>query len=144
MGGADDVVEQLEALVFALRAEMQRAVREAQLPVSPMEMRALRHIAHHPGCTAADLVRHSGRDKAQVARLIQQLEQAGLARREPDPHDRRAQCLHATEAGQALHAQLHGYRREAARRLLARLAPQEQQQLGTLLARLRAAPEGDG
>jgi DNA-binding MarR family transcriptional regulator len=135
---ADEVVEQLEGLLFAFRGEMHRAVREAELPISPMELRVLLHIAHHPGCTAGDLGRHSGRDKGQLTRLIQHLEEQGLLRREAHAQDRRAQCLFATEAGEALHARMRERRRALARSLLGGLDGQEQAQLSTLLGKLRA------
>lgn len=138
-----DVLEQLHALMFAFRGELQRLGREAQAPVNPMEVRALLHVAHHPGTTASDLVRHSGRDKAQVTRLIQQLEQAGLLRREADAADRRQQRLYATEAGEQLHRELRQRRDALGRRLLAVLSADEQVQLGQLLARLREGLGGD-
>lgn len=137
-GPADEVVEQLDALLFAFRGEMHRAMREAELPVSPMEVRVLLHVAHHPGCTAGDLARHSGRDKGQLTRLIQHLEEEGLLRREAHAEDRRAQCLFATEAGEALHARMRAERRALARGLLDKLDAQEQAQLAGLLGKLRA------
>jgi DNA-binding MarR family transcriptional regulator len=130
------VLEQLQALVFAMRSASHRAGRDAALPVNPSEVRALLHISHAPGCTASDLVRQSGRDKAQVARLIQQLESQGLARREPDAQDRRIQRLYTTDAGEQLHRQLHAQRDALARQMLAVLSPAEQTQLASLLAKL--------
>lgn len=135
---ADEVVDQLDALLFAFRGEMHRAMREAELPVSPMELRVLLHVARHPGCTAGDLARHSGRDKGQLTRLIQRLEEEGLLRREAHAEDRRAQCLFTTEAGEAVHARMRAERRALARRLLSSLDTQEQAQLAGLLGKLRA------
>ncbi|WP_157264049.1 MarR family winged helix-turn-helix transcriptional regulator [Azohydromonas aeria] len=133
---ADAVVEQLDALLHMFHAEMHRAMREARLPLGSMELRALRHIADHPGCTAGDLARHSGRDKGQVTRLLQQLEKDGYLRRDPHPQDARAQCLQVTPAGAAVHARLRQERRALARALLSTLETQEQAQLAVLLQRL--------
>jgi DNA-binding MarR family transcriptional regulator len=135
---ADDVVDQLDALLFAFRGEMHRVMREAELPVSPMELRVLLHVARQPGCTAGDLARHSGRDKGQLTRLIQNLEQEGLIRREAHAEDRRAQCLFTTEAGEAVHARMRSERRALARSLLSRLDAAEQAQLAQLLGKLKA------
>lgn len=135
----EDVLEQLNALMFAYRGEMHRAMREAGLPIKPMEVRVLLHVATHPGCTAGDLARHSGRDKAQVTRLLQQLEQAGLMRRNADAQDRRVQRLFVTEAGERTHRQLSAERDAIGRRFLGALSADEQAQLGRLLARLRFA-----
>lgn len=137
-GAADEVVDQLDALLFAFRGEVHRAMREAVVPLSPMELRVLLHVARHPGCTAVDLAQHSGRDKGQLARLVQHLEALQLIRREPHAHDRRAQCLFTTEAGEAIHARMRAQRRALAKSLLGRLDTAEQAQLALLLGKLKA------
>ncbi|KJS54573.1 MarR family winged helix-turn-helix transcriptional regulator [Streptomyces rubellomurinus] len=50
--------------------------------------------------SAADLAGEIGLDRSGVTRRATRLEDAGLLRREPDPHDRRATLLALTEAGQ--------------------------------------------
>jgi DNA-binding MarR family transcriptional regulator len=42
-------------------------------------------------------------DPSQIVSLVDDLESRGLARREPDPTDRRANVVVATDAGRALH-----------------------------------------
>lgn len=133
----EDVLEQLSALMFAFRSEMRREMQAAGHAFNGMEVRMFMRIAAHPGSAASDLVRDSGRDKAQVTRLIQQLEQAGLVRREPDAEDRRVQRLFVTEQGEQLHRELRRQRKAVARRLLGNLDEAEQAQLGRLLARMR-------
>ncbi|MFE5581474.1 MarR family winged helix-turn-helix transcriptional regulator [Kitasatospora sp. NPDC056531] len=49
--------------------------------------------------SAADLAGEIGLDRSGVTRRATRLEEAGLLRREPDPHDRRATLLALTEAG---------------------------------------------
>jgi DNA-binding MarR family transcriptional regulator len=138
---ADDVLERLSALMFLFRAEMHRAARDTGLPAGPLEARMLLKIGQHPGCTAAELARHSGRDKAQLARLLQQMEQAGLLQRSPDADDRRLQRLALSAEGEQLLARLKRQRKAVVKRLLARLQPGEQAQLAALLARLLPEPE---
>lgn len=133
----DDVLEQLQALMFAFRKEMRRALHDAGHAFNGMEVKVFLRIAEHPGCASSDLVRESGRDKAQITRLIQQLEQAGLVAREPDAQDRRIQRLHATPAGRQLHSELRERRRQIGSRMLARLNEEEQRQLAGLLSRMR-------
>jgi DNA-binding MarR family transcriptional regulator len=133
----EDVLEQLNALMFVFRSEMRRALHEAGYAFNGMEVRMFLRIAEHPGCAASDLVRDSGRDKAQVTRLIQQLEQTGFVRREPDEQDRRVQRLFVTEAGEQLHGKLRRWRQAVAHRLMGRLSEEEQAQLARLLARMR-------
>nr|WP_095871252.1 MarR family transcriptional regulator [Streptomyces sp. TLI_235] len=50
--------------------------------------------------SAADLAPEVGLDRSGVTRRATRLEDAGLVRREPDPHDRRAQLLVLTDQGQ--------------------------------------------
>jgi DNA-binding MarR family transcriptional regulator len=133
----DEVLEQLSALMFRFRAEMRRMVHEAGHPVNGMEVRMLSQIARNPGCTAMELARENHRDKAQIARVIQQLEQYGLASRAPDEQDRRQQRLTLTDAGKELASALHRTRQSVGRKLLAALNAEEQRQLGQLLAKLR-------
>jgi len=134
----DDVLDQLQALMFAFRKEMRRALHEAGHAFNGMEAKVFLRIAEHPGCASSDLVRESGRDKAQITRLIQQLEQAGLVAREADPQDRRVQRLHVTDAGRQLHQDLRERRRQIAHRMLGNLNREEQQQLASLLSRMRS------
>ncbi|MFJ9690766.1 MarR family winged helix-turn-helix transcriptional regulator [Kitasatospora sp. NPDC101183] len=49
--------------------------------------------------SAADLAGEIGLDRSGVTRRATRLEEAGLLRREPDPHDRRATLLALTDAG---------------------------------------------
>lgn len=51
-----------------------------------------------------DLSRHSGRDKAQLARLITALRERGLLQGEADAVDRRNTRLSLTDAGRAIQA----------------------------------------
>ena len=51
-----------------------------------------------------DLAEFLRLDPSQVVALIDDLEQRGLARREPDPRNRRANVVVATDEGRRLHA----------------------------------------
>lgn len=137
---ADDIFEQMHELVHAYKAQM-RDVLDAAAGVSPMAARALAHIVRHPGCTPGDLVAHSGRDKAQIARLLKDLEEAHYITRAPDPGDRRSYTLQLTERGRALHKKMHGQRRRAAQALTRGIADDELAQLSALLHRLLANAE---
>jgi len=138
----DDVLERLQSLMFGLRAQFHAGLREhcetSSTALAPMEARLLHHLACHPEWTQGDLVAHSRRDKAQVTRLIQQLEGRGLLRREPDAQDRRKLRLQLTDTGQALEQGLQARRKQLAARLVHRFEPDELQQLGALLNRMQA------
>lgn len=136
-----EALEQLDRLLFHFRGQLPRLALEAGVQANPMELKALLHIAHHPGCTASDLVRHSGRDKAQVARLLQQLEAHGWVLREASAADRRVQHIRVTPDGEAVHRKLRQAKDAWAARLLARLDTGEQAELARLLGKLFEVPQ---
>jgi DNA-binding MarR family transcriptional regulator len=88
--------------------------------------------------TQANALAQSGRDKAQVARLIRGLRERGLLDARADELDRRSTRLSLTEKGQALHAALHRHSGQLAAAALAGLSEEEQTLLLGLLARVRA------
>lgn len=78
-------------------------------------------------------------DPSQVVALVDELQRRGLVVREPDPSDRRANVVVATEAGRALHQRAQHAARSAQRRLHAGLSEAQRDQLAELL-RLLAFP----
>ena len=136
MSANEDLIDQLHAVMHAFRSEMKRVVQESGHSLNGMEVRALLWIARHPGGSARELAQHSGRDKAQLARVIQQLEQAALVSRAAHASDRRLQCLNLTAAGAALMESLQRERQHVSARMLGKLSAAEQKQLAALLARL--------
>jgi DNA-binding MarR family transcriptional regulator len=93
---------------------------------------------------AGDLAAHSGRDKAQVARLLSGLKDLGLIESRADEADRRRQLVHLTSAGQALHSAMQLQVRHVARRSLEGLSGDDRQKLLELLQRVRSNLEGGG
>lgn len=56
-------------------------------------------INRNPGASQDYLVCHFCADKGNVARAVKKLEDEGYIRREPDPSDRRQNCLYLTPKG---------------------------------------------
>ena len=133
-----DFAEQLHGLMHAFRSHLREAGRSREQALAPMEAKALNFFARQPGSTAADLVAHSGRDKAQIARLIKPLLDAGLLAREADAADGRHIRLRATDAGRAMHRAMQQQRKRLSARLVEGLSAEELAQLNQLLARMRA------
>lgn len=75
-------------------------------------------------------------DPSQVVALVDDLQSRGLVERRPDPNDRRANVVSATDAGRALYAAAETSAREAERALHADLTPEERSRLLVLLRRL--------
>ena len=101
-----DVFEALHDLMHAYRARMVRAMTSVHPDLTFNEVRALNFIGRHPGATQKELVRHSGADKAQVARMLGLLQDKGWLERQPHAEDRRSLCLTLSAEGQALYQAL--------------------------------------
>jgi DNA-binding MarR family transcriptional regulator len=134
-----EVGEKLHALVHRMRRHLQHALRDRADSGTPMEWRALGFFARHPDACARDLVEHSGRDKAQVARLVRMLIDRGLLEATAAPHDQRLQQLRLTSAGRHESRRLQKQRELIDQRMLAGLDDAEQQRLCELLDRMQDA-----
>lgn len=138
----DDVLETMHAIMHLYRSAQHRSLRDGPNDLAHMEVKALGFFARHPGATQSELVAHSGRDKAQVARQIRALRERGLLEAQADEADRRSARLHLSEQGWAVHAALHsndGRLKDAA---LQGFTEQEQGALLDLLGRVRANLQG--
>lgn len=133
-----DVFEAMHDLLHAYRAHMVRAMATVHPELTMNEMRALMFIGRHPGATQKELVRHSGHDKAQIARLLAPLEEKGWLQRAPSAKDKRSRCLSLSAEGQALVEALRASRHRLTRELLQGCDAATQQQLMALLARMRS------
>lgn len=134
----EEIVDQLADLTHLFRSQLHQTIRQEGEGLAPMETKVLMFFARRPGSTASDLVEHSGRDKAQVTRLVQLLVDRGLLLREPDPADRRQQRISPTAEGTALQRVLHRQRQRLGQAMVKGLSSDELAQLSGLLGRLRA------
>jgi DNA-binding MarR family transcriptional regulator len=128
---------QLADLLQRLTRRLRRAQAErlAPLGLTPAQERALRIITRSeepPRMT--DVADHLGIVPRSVTTVIDALEEAGLVRREIDPHNRRAIRLHLTDRGLSFRDDMREARRQAAEDLFAPLSPSERAALGELLA----------
>lgn len=105
--GAGDPLELMHAIVHMYRSQQLRGVRNGPHELGHMEIRVLGYFSRHPGATLSDLVAHSGRDKAQVARLIKGLRDDGLLDAVADERDKRSTRLSLSIAGAEVFGGLH-------------------------------------
>lgn len=133
------VVEGLHTLMHLLRRRMQQAAQAEADGLAAMEVRALGFFARHPGSTAKALAAHSGRDKAQVARLLQPLMARGLLVAIPDPKDRRSLQLQPTASGLLIARRMAVQRQHIHDSLLAGFSATELQTLADSLERMLQA-----
>ncbi|UOX92830.1 MarR family transcriptional regulator [Amycolatopsis sp. FBCC-B4732] len=94
------LADRLLGAVQGIRRVVRRRVR-AEVPGSPLpgaQVEVLRVVADHPGIGVAAAARELHLANNSVSTLVNQLADAGLLRREPDPADRRAARLEITGA----------------------------------------------
>ncbi|WP_370961829.1 MarR family winged helix-turn-helix transcriptional regulator [Amycolatopsis sp. cg9] len=95
-----ELADRLLGAVQGIRRVVRRRVR-AEAPGSPLpgaQVEVLRVVADHPGIGVAAAARELHLANNSVSTLVNQLADAGLLRREPDPADRRAARLEITGA----------------------------------------------
>ena len=87
-------------LIADIARLMRRAYRERQheSELTVAQARALVHVARREGVRQIDLAEALEVQPITLARLIDQLAEAGLVERRPDPLDRRAHRVHLTRA----------------------------------------------
>ncbi|HEX5390398.1 MAG TPA: MarR family transcriptional regulator [Burkholderiaceae bacterium] len=139
----DDPLDLVHQLMHQVRSRQRESLREAGT-LTPMDARVLGFFARRPGATLKDLAEHSGRDKAQLARLIKGLRDQGWLLAEADPQDRRNQCLTLTTQGQAVHQRLRERMAGISERAVRGLSAAERRQLCALLLRLQAGLADEG
>ena len=131
------VIELVHAVMHEFRSQQYRAIDDAERAITHMEGKVLGFFGRHAGATQSDLAQHSGRDKAQLARLIKGLRERALLSGEADAADRRNVRLQLTEAGQAMLRALRHQGRKIEARAVAGLSADERAQLADLLRRVR-------
>jgi DNA-binding MarR family transcriptional regulator len=132
----DDLLELVHTVMHQVRSQQYQALRDGPLALTHMESKVLGYFGRQPGATQSDLVQHSGRDKAQLARLIKGLRERGLLDAEADEADRRNLRLRLTAEGQGLLRLLQKQTRKVGQQAVAGLSGQERDQLRALLQRL--------
>ena len=84
----------------AKRLRLEFARRAAQYGLTPSQARALAFLARRPGANLTALAEALEVQPMSVLRVVDDLEEQGMLRREPDPRDRRATRLSLTATGE--------------------------------------------
>ncbi len=156
MAFPDDTLDLGELFHTAFRG-LRRTWSQQLAPweLTPHQWRALLTVVQrrsypHPG-SGTDRVGNTGsrddvrlKDLAERLRIaprsatevVDQLEAKGLVRRDPNPHDRRATLLVATEAGEALFTAIQTERRDKSSEYFARLNDHDRAELARILVQL--------
>lgn len=129
-----DVLDQLQQLTAELRGQFFQQLGSEFAGLSAMHSRVLLIIARASEVTAQQISELLRRDKAQITRLLNDLQQQGLVLRQADPHDGRRQLLLLSEQGQLLAVRLTVKKRQIASTMLHGFSEQQQSQMSELLA----------
>jgi DNA-binding MarR family transcriptional regulator len=133
----DEVLDLVHTVMHQVRSQQYRVLRAGGHEITHMESKVLGYLARHPEATQRDMARSTGRDKAQLARLIKNLRERGLLTSRADPADRRNLRLSLTADGKSV---LHTLQQQSARlasKAVAALGAAEVRQLVTLLRRVQ-------
>lgn len=106
-GRDEGVLDLIHSVMHQYRSQQYQVLRDGPHDITHMESKVLGFFGRCPGATQSDLARHTGRDKAQLARLIKGLRERGLLEGEADAADRRNLRLRLTASGAALQVALH-------------------------------------
>jgi len=141
--GSDDVLELIHSVVHRYRSLQYQVLRDGPHGVTHMDSKVLGFFSRHPGATQSELAQHSGRDKAQLARLVAGLRERGLLAAEADANDRRSVRLSLTADGQAVQRTLQQQGKRLTAQAVAGLNAAERAQLQALLQRVQGNLEAD-
>ncbi|KXU85797.1 MarR family transcriptional regulator [Caballeronia megalochromosomata] len=133
----EDVLDMIHTVMHEYRSLQYRFLRDGPFEITHMDGRVLAFFAAHPGATQKDLAAHSGRDQAQLARLIKRLREEGLLEASQDESDRRSVRLSLTSRGNEIEATLKRQAKRLSKKAVMGLSPDELQQLGNLLRAVR-------
>lgn len=136
-GPGSDCVDLIHAVMHQLRSRQFQALREGPHGLTHMDSKVLGFFGRHPGATLSDLAQHSGRDKAQLARLVAGLRERGLLEGAADEADRRSVRLSLTAQGKALQRALQQQHRRLSAAAVDGFSEAELAQLQALLLRMQ-------
>ena len=132
----DELMDLVHRVMHQYRSEQYQVLRGGPNDITHMESKVLGYVGRHPGATQSDLSRDSGRDKAQLARLIKGLRERGLLTGEADEADRRNVRLALTSEGESVLRLLQQQTRRLATKAVAGIDAAERAQLVALLRRV--------
>lgn len=137
MNNQKEIQNLLFSLMFDLKSALTKAMKGNHFDLAPMHQKVLAYFCHFPGATQQELVEQSGRDKAQITRLLKELEIKGFISRQKDKTDKRSFRVHLTEKGNDAFVELKQHEDVIMRKLLAGFTENELAELEISLKKMR-------
>ncbi len=102
MGMAEDAFERLRRVAFEGEHVERMAALGVRLKLSPGVIKTLMRLSKADGVSMGEMARGIGCDPSYITALVDDLDERGLARREPAPEDRRVKIIVLTDSGRAV------------------------------------------
>ena len=136
-----EVAEFAGQLFFRLwrASHTQTAAALQSIGLTPALLAVLNYLRAREGAIQQQIGTAMGIDPSTMVSLVDQLERAGLAKRRPHPHDRRAREVLITPKGRRTLKRARELAEEVEGDVLQGLSPAERHQLVTLLRKAFAA-----
>jgi DNA-binding MarR family transcriptional regulator len=145
-GRGPDADETLSEAFWAVARQLRERSQEALAPwdITPAHYRALRVLRRHGAMRLSDLSDHLRIAARSATEVADALEARNLARRQPDPGDRRATLVELTDRGADVLDAIGAARGTEAERVFSRLSPADRADLGRILRKLIRARREQG
>lgn len=134
----DDLLDLFGAVANGFQARLQSLAALDELGLAPFQTRTLSLISRNVGCSQQVLAQWTGRDKAQVARTVKELEARGLITRHAHQSDWRMQSLSVTIEGEKAAQSLNRQRAQAGAEMLENVNSEEREVLRQVLSKMCA------
>jgi len=135
------IADLLEKPGHLIRRAHQMSVAVFETQAAPYNITAPQHVVmtalyKHPGIDQVTLAGLVALDKVTTGNIVARLAGRGLVRRDKSAHDARARSLFLSDEGTAMLLEMQNVVRKAQKTLLARLSPEEQKTLLSLLRQM--------
>jgi DNA-binding MarR family transcriptional regulator len=132
--------ETLAESFWAVARQLRETSRESLAPwgIRLSSLRALQVLRRHGTMRLSELSDHLRIAARSATEVVDGLETRGLARRRPDPDDRRATLVELTGEGSRLLETIQAARGTEAERLFSRLSDADRADLARILRQLRS------
>lgn len=140
----DELIDLLGEVSSGFQLGLQDLPSLRTLGLAPFQGRLLSIVARRPGCSHQALAGWTGRDKAQIARTIKELESRGLLARSAHASDWRSHSLSVTAAGEDACARITRERATLGAEITTALTAEERSVVIAALEKMRARLEATG
>ena len=135
----DSDTEKLSELFWSVARRLRHSSRESLAPwdIAPSHSRALGVLMQHQALRLSELSDHLHIAPRSTTDVVDGLQERGLIRRSPDPHDRRAMLVSLTDEGRRAGSAIRAARDADAERFFAALSDTDRHELARILRTLR-------